>query len=145
LELQKIGSKGYAFLPSGILIVEPDPGLLSARVLLLTAAERYVSVSSVAVAGSELEEIKVSAAVLSQSLGESTLTILAQDVRVLWPNAPILILGRNGLNLDGQLFDEAIDRCCRPEELLNSLFRLTHTFGDRLSVQQTRIDASVCN
>ena len=37
--LQHLTTKQYALLPSGVLIVEPDPELLAARVLLLSAAD----------------------------------------------------------------------------------------------------------
>lgn len=38
MQLQQITAKPDAFLPSGVLIVEPHPGLLNVRTLLLAAA-----------------------------------------------------------------------------------------------------------
>ena len=131
MQLQKTTSRQYAFLPSGILIVEPNPGLLAVRAQLLSAADYYVAASNEAAPATALQETDVRVAILSQSLGDSTLRTLAQEIRIYYPNALILIFGRSSLNLEDQLYDEAIDHHCRPEQLLDALFRLTRQSSER--------------
>lgn len=139
MQLQKTGSKRYAFLPSGILIVEPDPKLLAARELLLTAADYYVAASNAEVAGTRLQEIGVRVAVLSQSLGEPTLTTLAQEIRLYWPNVRTLIFGQHRLTLVDQLYDGSVDLHCLPEELLDAWFCLARSPRDPPVLQRARI------
>jgi len=132
-------SKFYTFLPSGILIVEPNPGLLAARAQLLSAADYYVAASHETMPTSDLQKTDVTVAVLSLSLGKPTLSKLAQEVRLYCPRARILIFGMVELDLDDQLYDETIDRYCRPEQLLDVLFRLTRessrqSTGSRVSL-----------
>ena len=79
MQLQQITKKPYELLPSGILIVEPHPGLLAARALLLSAADCYLAVLNVSAPGNELAGSQVKVAILSQSLGRETLASLAQD------------------------------------------------------------------
>jgi hypothetical protein len=50
---------------------------------------------------------------------------LAQDVRVYWPRAHILIFGTPSADFEDSLYDTAINHRCRPEELLDALFRLS--------------------
>jgi len=128
MQLQRANPKQYALLPSGILIVEPNPGLLAARAQLLSAADYYVVASQDAAPTTRLTETDVRVAILSQSLGDSTVRMLAQEIRLHYPNARILIFGTSSMNLDDQLYDETIDHHCRPEQLLDSLFRLTQHF-----------------
>jgi hypothetical protein len=47
MTLQVLNPFPYTFLSSGILIVEPHEGLLTARSMLLAAADHYVGVSKV--------------------------------------------------------------------------------------------------
>jgi hypothetical protein len=125
MQLQRIKTKSYELLPSGILIVEPHPGLLAARALLLSAADCYLAIVSVRVTGTELADTQVKVAILSQSLGKETLASLAQDVRVHWPRAHILIFGTPSADFEDSLYDTAINHRCRPEELLDALFRVS--------------------
>ena len=129
MQLQKSNSNQYAFLPSGILIVEPNPGLLAARAQLLSAADYYVAASSEAVPATELQKTDIRVAILSRSLGASIVSRLAQEIRLYYPNARILIFGMSPLNLDDHLYDESIDPHCRPEQLLETLFCLTQDFS----------------
>lgn len=139
MQLQRTVSKQYAFLPSGILIVEPNPGLLAARAQLLSAADYYIAASNEAVSATGLQETDVRVAILSQSLGNSTLRTLSQEIRLYYPNARILVFGMPSLNLEDQLYDEAIDHHCRPEQLLDALFRLTRRFSERRAGLPLRI------
>lgn len=133
MQLQTFSSRKVAFLPSGILIVEPDPTLLGARARLLLAADNYVATSNEAAPGSELQELKVRVAILSQSLGDPMVEKVAQEVRLRYPSAAILIFGRCSPELNDQLYDEAIDAHSRPEQLLDVLFRLAQRFSSRLA------------
>jgi hypothetical protein len=130
VQLQRITRKPYELLPSGILIVEPHPGLLKARALLLSAADCYLAITNVRVPGTELAGIQVKVAILSQSLGKETLASLAQDVRVYWPCAHILIFGTPSTDFEDSLYDTTISHRCRPEELLDALFRLSEGSQD---------------
>ena len=96
-------SKSYAFLPSGILIIDPDSSLLAARTLLLTAADEYVTASSDEVAGRELCNVEVIIAILSQTLGLERLQRLASEIRRHWPNARIMLLRSEEMTLDDRL------------------------------------------
>jgi hypothetical protein len=116
----------YTILPSGILIVEPHEGLLTARSMLLAAADHYVGVS--ACSGNQSErnkECEVAIAILSESLGRAVLSGTAEIVRRNWPRARILIFGRSGVAIKGHLYDARIDHRARPEELLAALLTLT--------------------
>ena len=130
MQLQKTGLKQYALLPSGILIVEPNPGLLATRAQLLLAADYFVAASNEAVPAAGLQVMDIRVVILSQSLGDATVRTLAQEIRLYYPNAQILIFGAP-LTLEEQLYDEAIDHHCRPEQLLDALFRLTRGFAER--------------
>ena len=139
MQLQRTNPRQYAFLPSGILIIEPNPGLLATRAQLLSAADYYVAASNAAGPETGLSETDVKVAILSQSLGDSTVRKLAQEVRLYYPDAQILIFGMSSLNLDDQLYDEAIDLHCRPEQLLDALFRLTKDGSRGSTVFRPRI------
>ena len=121
MQLAINSSKNYAFLPSGILIIDPDSSLLAARTLLLTAADQYVTASSDEVAGKELCKIEVTIAILSQTLGLERLQTLASEIRLHWPNARILLLSNEEMTLDDRLYDNSINCGCRPEQLLHAL------------------------
>jgi hypothetical protein len=130
MQLQRITKKPYELLPSGILIVEPHQGLLKARALLLSAADCYLAMMNVRVPGTELAGTQVRVAILSQTLGNETLMCLAQDVRVHWPRAHILIFGTPSVDFEEALYDSTINHRCRPEELLDALFRLSEGYPD---------------
>ena len=114
MQLQKTHSKLYSLLPSGTLIVEPNTELLAVRSSLLTAADQYLAALNATIACEALQQIEVRLAVLSQSLETPMLTTLAEEIRMCWPNAGILIIGRSGLALDEQLYDESIELRCAP-------------------------------
>jgi hypothetical protein len=125
MQLQTTNPKRYSFLPSGVLIVEPNPALLAARTQLVSAADYYVAASDTTAPGTELRRADVTVAILSRTLGKETLRKLAQEIRTYYPSASILIFGYASLILDDQLYDESIDDHCRPEQLLDLLFRLS--------------------
>jgi len=126
MTLQVLNSFPYTFLPSGILIVEPHAGLLTARSMLLAAADYYVGVSACSGNQSERnEEREVSIAILSESLGRAVLNGTAEIVRRNWPRARILIFGSSGAAIEDHLYDARIDHRARPEELLAALLMLT--------------------
>jgi len=106
MTLQVLSSFPYSFLPSGILIVEPHEGLLTARSMLLAAADHYVGVSACSGNQSERnEEREVSIAILSESLGRAVLNGTAEIVRRNWPRARILIFGSSGPAIEDHLYD----------------------------------------
>ena len=128
MKMQCISRSAYSFLPSGILIVEPDEALLAARTMLLAAADYYVGVS--ASAHTELLDVQsegheVSVAVLSESLGHALLSATAQVVQEHWRHARILILGRGQAAIEDNLYDARIDDAARPEDLLAALVALS--------------------
>lgn len=139
MQLQRTSPKQFVFLPSGILIVEPNPTLLLARAQLLLAADYYVDSSNGAVPASKLQETDVRVAILSQSLGIPIVAKLAQEVRLFYPNAAILIIGLCSSELNDQLYDEMIDSHSRSEQLLDALFRLKQEFSNGLVPSHARI------
>jgi len=68
MELQRLTIKPYELVPSGILIVDPQPGLLAARALLLSAANCYLAIVNVHMPRTELAATQVKVSILSQSL-----------------------------------------------------------------------------
>lgn len=126
MTLQVLKPFPYTLLPSGILIVEPHAGLLTARSMLLAAADYYVDVS--AYSEQEVEknnECEVSIAILSESLGRAVLIGTAEIVRRSWPHARILIFGSSRDAIEDNLYDARIDHRARPGELLAALLMLT--------------------
>jgi hypothetical protein len=73
----------------------------------------------------ELCSIAIHLAVLSDSLGKSSLRGVAENLRRQWPRARILILGAPQTVLDDPLYDEAVDRRISPEDLLAALVKLS--------------------
>ena len=126
MQLQQVSTKPYAPLPSGVLIVEPHPGILAARTLFLAAADCYLAVSNEDQPVPQTPDLEVNVAILSQSFGKSTLASLARGVRTRWPVARIMIFGNAGLDIEDDLYDVAIDEHCRPEALLDALVQLSN-------------------
>jgi hypothetical protein len=124
MNLQLTPHNLHAFLPSGILIVEPHEGLLAARTLLLAAVDYHVGVSGfngMKAPQGRCDGYKVAVAILSESLGRCQLTAMAQAVRQRWPFARILIFGRTDAAIEDNLYDARIDHTSRPEDLLCAL------------------------
>jgi hypothetical protein len=124
MNLQFTPRKPYAFLPSGILIVEPHEALLAARTLLLTTADYYVGVSGLTglkAPQGRCDGYEVAVAILSESLGRCQLTAMAQAVRQRWRFARILIFGCIDAAIEDNLYDARIDHTSRPEDLLCAL------------------------
>ena len=139
MQLAMTGSKSYAFLPSGILIVDPDPSLLAARSQLLKAAEHYVAACSEEAVRAELCSMEIKVAILSQTLERALLETLAQEIRIYWPNAYILLFGNMEVTLEERLYDDSIDVHCRPEELLSILHLLQKDAWKRTDSSPVRI------
>jgi hypothetical protein len=150
--LQHLTTKHYALLSSGVLIVEPDPGLLAARVLLLSAADFYVGQWDPEPPRANESDSVVVVAVLSQSLGKHGLPAVAKNIRTGWPSASILILGDVALDLEPALYDAVIDHRSRPEALLIALASLArnrwamcpapHKCGEHITVLALESDAA---
>ncbi|SNS71686.1 hypothetical protein SAMN05421770_10248 [Granulicella rosea] len=145
MQLARFGSKSYAYLPSGILIVDPDPGLLAARTQLLSAAMDYVAASSEESTGTDLCNMEVEVAILSQTLGQETLLVLAQEIRQYWPDACILLFGNVDVVLEDRLYDDAIDVHCRPEQLLGMLHKLRKNAKETTAHSRREIGALLCD
>jgi hypothetical protein len=139
VQLQRTSTKNYALLPPGILIVDPNPISLAARASLLQAADGYSAATGEADTGGFLEDTSVKVAILSESLGQAAAEGWALKIRMSWPNARILILGEAEMILKDSLFDESIDHRCRPEQLLDALFRLRRNRRGPQDVQQGRL------
>ncbi len=119
-----LSSYPYTFLPSGILIVEPHERLLTARSMLLAAAEDHAGDSSES-EPERGEACQVVIAILSESLGRAVLSGTAQIVRRNWPQARILIFGNTSAATEDNLYDARIDQRARPEDLFATLLMLT--------------------
>jgi len=117
--LQHLTTTQDALLPSGVLIVEPHPGLLAARALILSAADYYVGLSAPEQLRANESGTVVAVAVLNQTLGKHGLPAIAKNIRACWPSASILILG--DVALEAALCDAVIDHRSRPEALLVAL------------------------
>lgn len=78
MQLKRISRKPYELLPSGILIVEPHPGLLAARALPLSAADCYLAIVNISTPKAALVLPQVKVAILSQHLGQVTLASLTK-------------------------------------------------------------------
>ncbi|SFS18127.1 hypothetical protein SAMN05421771_3352 [Granulicella pectinivorans] len=129
MQMQNAFPKSYVLLPSGTLVVEPNPGLLASRALLLAAAEDYVAIVESSVPPAKYEGVHVNMAVLSHSLGKKLLASLTANVRTHWPHARILIIGNAMEYLDESRYDIAIGEHCRPEVLLETLYQLSRGIG----------------
>jgi hypothetical protein len=126
MTLQVLNPFPYTFLSSGILIVEPHEGLLTARSMLLAAADHYVGVSNVFANEAERsDECEVAIAILSESLGRAVLCGTAEIVRRNWPRARILIFGLSHPAIEDHLYDARMDHRARPEDLLAALLMLS--------------------
>jgi hypothetical protein len=103
----------------GILAVEPDSGVLSAKTLLLTKANYCVTPATGLGDLFSLRNTKAFAlAILSDRLGQRLLGTVAATVRRQWPRIRILILGQVPVALEDYLFDEQIARSSDPQQVL---------------------------
>jgi hypothetical protein len=106
----------------GILAVEPDSGVLSAKGLLLTKANYCVTPAT---GLGDLFSLRNTAAfalaILSDHLGQRLLGTVAETVRRHWPRARILILGQVPAVLEDYLYDEHIHRSSDPQQVLADL------------------------
>lgn len=127
MPLQLVSLRHCIFLQSGILIVEPNEGLLAARAMLLDAAEYYLGISSAPrlIASSRRPGHEVQIAILSESLGRDVLCSTARIVREGWPSARILVFGCQEEPIGDGLHDARMDHRARPEHLLAALLLLS--------------------
>jgi hypothetical protein len=107
----------------GILAVEPDSAVLSAKALLLTKANYCVTRAS---SYDELFIISrntkaIALAILSDHLGRHLLGKAAATVRRQWPRTRILILGQVPMRFEDHLYDEQICRSSDPQQFLADL------------------------
>jgi hypothetical protein len=108
-----------------ILLVEPDPGLLATRTLLL-GKSRFLVIT--ACNARDIYHLRcatqVNLAILSDTLSQSELRAAAESVRAQWSTAKILILGAVQVSFEDYLYDEALDPRFQPDKLLDSIYRL---------------------
>ncbi len=103
----------------GILAVEPDSGVLSAKAVLLTKANYCVTPATGLGNLFSLGNTKAFAlAILSDRLGPRQLGVVAETVRRQWPRIRILILGQVSIALEDYLYDEHICRSSDPRRVL---------------------------
>jgi len=106
----------------GILAVEPDSAVLSAKTLVLTRANYFVTPATGLGDLFSLRNTKEFAlAILSDGLGERSLGTVAATVRRQWPRIRILILGQVPRVLDDHLYDEQIRRSSDDQQILADL------------------------
>ena len=129
MPLQLVSLRHCIFLQSGILIVEPNEGLLAARAMLLEAAEYYLGISTTPRLITSIRKPghQVQIAILSESLGRDVLCAAACIVREAWPSARILVLGCQEEPIGDGLHDARMDHRARPEHLLAALRLLSST------------------
>lgn len=106
----------------GILAVEPDSGVLSAKAVLLTKANYCVTPATGLGNLFSLGNTKAFAlAILSDRLGPRQLGVVAETVRRQWPRIRILILGQVSIALEDYLYDEHICRSSDPQQVIADL------------------------
>jgi len=106
----------------GILAIEPDSGVLSARALLLAKADYCVTPATGLGDLFTLRNTKAFAlAILSDRLGQRLLGTVAETIRRHWPHTRILILGQVPAVLEDYLYDEHIHRSSDPQQVLADL------------------------
>jgi len=109
----------------GILAVEPDPAVLSAKSLLLASANYCVTQAT---GEGDLFPLQgksaFALAILSDRLGKRLLGAVAQIVRRQWPRTRILILGKVAPSLEDHLYDEQLDRSSDPQQVIEELENL---------------------
>jgi hypothetical protein len=106
----------------GILAVEPDSGVLSAKAVLLTKANYCVTPATGLGNLFSLGNTKAFAlAILSDRLGPRQLGAVAETVRRQWPRIRILILGQVSIALEDYLYDEHICRSSDPQQVIADL------------------------
>ena len=108
-----------------LLLADANVDSLSSRALSLSNSGYRVVIASTRNEVFDLCSIAIHLAVLSDSLGKSSLRGVAEDLRRQWPRARILILGAAQTALDDPLYDEAVDRRISPEDLLAALVKLS--------------------
>jgi hypothetical protein len=116
----------------GILLLESDHATLSDRARLLTDSSYHVTA---ACNQSDLFDLRatsgISLAILSDCLGPGALGVAAQSIRLGWPSARILILGKAQFVLEDNLYDEAIEHRFVKSELLITIERICHPSANR--------------
>jgi hypothetical protein len=116
----------------GILLLESDLAILSDRTRLLTDSSYRVTAAR---NQSDLFVLRattgISLAVLSDCLGAAALGVAAQFIRLGWPLARILILGKPQFVLEDNLYDEAIEHRFVISELLVTIERICHPSVNR--------------
>jgi hypothetical protein len=109
----------------GILLLESDLATLSDRARLLTNSSYHVTTAR---NQSDLFVLRattgISLAILSDCLGAVALGVAAQSIRLGWPLARILILGKAQFVLEDNLYDEAIEHRFVKSELLSTIERI---------------------
>jgi hypothetical protein len=126
----------------GILLVEPDVTRLAAEALILTRSNYCVTPAFSQMEIFILRDTKaIALAILSDCLGSRLLAAVAKTVRMQWPRARILILGRPESVLEDHLYDEQIDRSLDPKQLLEDIERL---YKDSWNQRSHTLDWNVC-
>jgi hypothetical protein len=106
----------------GILAIEPDSAVLSAKALLLTKANYCVTPATGLGDLFTLRNTKAFAlAILSDRLGQRLLATVAATARRQWPGIRILILGQVPIGLEDYLYDEHICRSSDPQQVVADL------------------------
>jgi CheY-like chemotaxis protein len=108
-----------------LLLAETNADSLLRLALLLSNSGYRVATASTRNEVFDLRSLAIHLAILSDSLGKSSLRGAAENVRRQWPRARILILGTAQTLLDDPLYDEAVDRRISPEDLLSTLVKLS--------------------
>jgi hypothetical protein len=119
-------------LLTGILLLEGDLAVLSNRSLFLTNSSYHVTAAR---SQSDLFVLRgttgISLAVISDCLGAVALGAAAQSIRMGWPLARILILGKPQFVLEDFLYDEALAHRYVESDLLVTIERICHPSANR--------------
>jgi hypothetical protein len=117
---------------TGILLLESDLATPSDHARLLTNSSYRVTTAH---NQSDLFGLRgttgISLAIISDSLGAAGLGVAAQSIRLGWPSARILILGKPQFILEDYLYDEALAHRFVKSELLVTVERICHPSANR--------------
>ncbi|WP_128914080.1 hypothetical protein [Granulicella sibirica] len=115
-----------------ILLLEGDFGVPSKSAkLLMDPRYRVTTVCNQSDLFVLRTTIGISVAIINDRMGAAALDIAARAIRLAWPLARILVLGKAQIVLEDYLYDEAIEHRFVGSDLCVSLERLSHSSMNR--------------
>jgi len=93
----------------------------------LSVASDYWQICSLSLC----EALDVSVAVLELSVSDRELRRRAEQIKRRWPDAAILLFGRNSRLLNDPLYDQRVSPLIHPRELLDVIEHMAEMIADR--------------